>query len=105
MAQIRLQIQPQQYPGKYDTDIIIPLSEELIRMSYQPIDIPSYNAGIDAMLCTDASTIVAVTKTRHQIAEMLRDQLLQVIIETMESHDTIMGYPQDQHNPFSIVNR
>ncbi len=70
-----------------------PISDELIRRTYQRLDFPSEDAGIAALLCTDPGTLRTVVKIRKDAAALIAKTVSRALLDTMESHDTLMGYP------------
>ena len=69
------------------------LDEYIIRDTFAPLDFPDkVNDSMANLCCTNASIIKQVTKTRETLAASLAEELTSMILTTMESNDTIMGY-------------
>lgn len=69
------------------------LSEDIFHNSIHPLDLPSPDAGISKILCTDTITIRRVMRNRKDIAKFLSSDLTRELLNLMGARDTVMGYP------------
>jgi len=96
MGFIRIQIQPFEHPGPRDIDRAFPISGEMARKTFEPLDLPHLNAdGLERMLCTNPVTIREVMVNRGKWAKMIADHVVDVLMDSMEFDDTEMGYKHD----------
>lgn len=81
------------YPGDY-RQIWRELSESIIYETFKSIDLPSPNADAftSVFLCTSPITIKRVMKRRKEIAELISNEITEVLLSEMGAKDTEMGY-------------
>ncbi len=90
---IRLDLRAEDFPSSFDQSIVVPLSESVIRHTFQPIDFPSANADTyGRMLCTDTVTIRKTLKARKELAEIL----VKALLDAMSAKDMENGYLKEQ---------
>ena len=105
-ANIKIYIQPMEYPSNNDFSLGINLPENLLLLEkvFSSIDLPSVGADpfIENFICTPPKIINKVKSNRKRIAKMLSEQLTNAILKGMENKDTIMGYTKKEYNNETI---
>ena len=75
------------------------ISEEALRMAYQPIDFPGQDVDPSTqILCTDIELRIKIIYSRRRLAEQISGQITDILMRAFESKDTIMGYPIERED-------
>lgn len=93
---VSVHLQVAEYPSERDVTTRVNLDESLIYDAIQPLDFPSPDAGIAAMLCSDTVTIRRVTRSREEAAKIISKALTKALLDAMSARDTQMGYTKTE---------
>ena len=91
-AHIVVHVQPWRFPSERDCTLELPLSEELVKEAYAPLDYPNPDAGIAEVFCTPSVRRIKVMVDRKIAAKRIAETLTEAILESMSREDTVMGY-------------
>lgn len=96
---IDIRLQAMEVPSKYDVNVRVPLSENLIERTLVSVDFPTPEADVfSKVLCSSPAQIKEVLLDRERIAERLTGLLVRELMKGMAKNDKLMGYQKENPN-------